>query len=216
MKLTIGAREFASKRAAADAIRTVLYAYKHGQTLTPEHAAFVGDVLERHPEREQKIGAGVASFQVQDNGGTMGFWLTRIDGSRTDFSFLSCLSAPSAAQKARAAFRREIRDQIVAFRAAAFDWQSLVPCAVSGELVSIGNAHVDHCPTFESLLRDFESLHLLTLDDVAVEPTRDGETDTRLADRDLAKRWADYHREHARLRIVSARANLSMLKRVKP
>lgn len=213
MKFRIGETEFPSKRAAADAIRAVLYTYKHGQTLTPEHAAFIASVLDCHPERSQKVGCGVASLQVQNNGGTMGFWLTRRDGSRTDFSFLSCLSAPSSEQQTRAAFRREIRDQIVAFRDEAFAHSDSIPCAVTGELVNRRDAHVDHCPTFDAMLLEFLRIYGPPLRDVAVEPTSDGAVDTHLADLGLAGAWRNYHRENARLRVVSARANLSMLRR---
>lgn len=211
--IRVGNKLFPTKKSAGDAVRAILYAYPVGATVSDEHAVFLAELLELHPERDMKIGAGIRSFQVERNEGSNGFWLTRTDGTRTDFSFLSCLTPPTPEAEARAGFRSEVRDQIDAFRSAAFAARSMVPCALTGEIVKITNAHIDHDPTFEELLSRFLVSLGVALGAVHVEPTRDGETATRLADRQLAEAWSTFHRVNARLRIVSVRANLSLLRR---
>jgi hypothetical protein len=209
----IGDTAYPTKKAAGDAVRQILYAYPIGATLSDDHAQFIADVLELHAERDQKIGVGIVSFQVEQNEGSRGFWLTRTDGTRTDFSFLSCLTPRTPEADARAAFRSEVRDQIAKFRADAFAGTILMACPITGELIrQASSAHVDHFnPTFDELLKSFIPNEALA--SVQVIPTSDGETETRLADRVIATRWAEFHRMHAHLRIVSRRANLSLLRR---
>lgn len=214
--IRIGDHVFASKKLATEHIRAVLYSYQPGQTVSDEHAVFLADLLDHHPNRAAKIGVGVASFQVQRNVGSVGFWLTRTDGSRTDFSYISCLTPPSPVVEAKAGFRHEIREQIQEFRRRSFADGRSVRCPVTNDLVTSDRAHVDHDPTFDRLLVDFLSARFIDVSAVEVEPSRDGVTFTRLADRRLAEDWRAYHAHHARLRIVSIRANLSILRRRTP
>ena len=205
MKLAIGHRTYATKKAAAEACRLVLYRYSPGESVSPADHLFLLDLLDLHPEGGEKAGAGVASFQVEQNGPTRGFWLTRVDGSRTDFSFLACLTPPSRERQALTAFRTAIMDQIATFRATNTDWT----CPITGDHLTRATAHIDHDPPFVVLVDAFLRECGVELGQVEVMPTTDGSTMTRFADRDLASAWSDFHRANARLRAVSARANLS-------
>ncbi len=208
-----GDQKFVTKKAATEAIRKVLYAYKPGETLKEEDAFFMADVLEHHPEAAMKIGCGVRSFQVEYNHPTVGFWITRSDDTRTDFSFLSCLTPPTPEMDARKAFRTEVRDQLVAFKTKATSSSAQLACAVTGVLLTSDRCHVDHYePTFLELTEQFLASRGVAIADVQVEPTLDGSTETRLLDRELAKAWGEFH-TRAKLRIVSAHANLSLLRR---
>jgi len=213
VKILIGDTWYPSKKAAADAVRAVLYRYPVGFSVTGDDAAFLADVLSRHPEATVKIGCGVASFQVERNLGSLGFWLTRLDGTRTDWSFLACLTPPTHKQEVTAGFRAEVRDEVQAFKTQAFDGIRIVRCPITNEAITITDAHVDHDPPFERLLSDFLTSITRTIAEITVEPTQDGATDTRLADRALGQAWAAFHRTHAGLRVVSRSANLSVLRR---
>ncbi len=73
---------------------------------------------------------------------------------------------------------------------------------------------MDHAdPTFRMLVDQFILSEGITLETLAVSPTTDGSTENYLMDGDIAKRWVIYHATHARLRVVSIQANLSVLKR---
>jgi len=213
MKITIGSTEFRTKKAAGDAIREILYSYRPGMTVNSENSGFLMDVLRCHPEAEAKIGAGVESFQVQRNYATVGFWITRIDGSRTDFSFIACLSPPTKRQNVMAALRAEIRDQIALFRRAAFGSESEIKCEVTGEPITESNSHADHIRPFIQLAEEFLDLEGLTVDEVGVIPTADGKLFNALSDRVLAVKWHSYHRMCAELRMVTAAANMGILRR---
>lgn len=209
--IRIGDEVFATKKAAGDRIREILYRYGIGHALGAADESFMRDVLALHPESEQKIGVGVARIEVRQNMGSRGFWVVRTDGSATDFSFLACLTPPTHEHDVRRALRTAVRDQVRAFRD-----RELVPgarCAVTMELLDGLEVHVDHDPPFEDLVRAFMAARGLSFGDMAVVATADGATDTVLADHALAAEWSVYHAEHARLRLTTRHANLSVLRR---
>ena len=89
-------------------------------------------------------------------------------------------------------------------------------CELTGESITFLNSHVDHVAplTFDKLVEGFLSEYGLDLNTI---PVRDDLADNKyvdLLDDDLiAIRWQEYHREHAKLRVISAFANLSIAKR---
>lgn len=211
--MVIGARKFASKKEAATFVREILYTYAVGEALSDEHAEFMHLLLESHPESEQKIGAGVARFTVEQNMGSRGFWLHRIDDSKTDFSFLACLSPPTAAQLARRAFRHAIQRQIWAFRDSCFAGEKAPVCPIAGEVLTRNSSHVDHEIPFEEILQSFVGVREIDLANVRVNETKDGSTHTLLVDEELRRSWSLFHAQVSGLRLVSKRANLSILRR---
>lgn len=203
---------FPTKTAATNAIRSILNRYSIGQTLNDTDARFMRGVLALHPQAAIKVGCGVASFSIAWYETTRGFRLTRTDGSQTDFSYKACLSPPTPEQEARAAFRREVRQQILDVRRATFA-AGPVTCPVTGEQLTETTSHVDHEPTLEQLIQDFVTLYSLTLALLKTNTTQDNDVETLFLDRRLATSWQAYHRQHAGLRVVSRRANLSLLRR---
>ena len=73
----------------------------------------------RHPEAEAKIGPGVETIEIRAaTYGTRCFWVMRIDGSCTDFSWRSCLRAPRPIDDFRKAMRWAVVDQTASAMAA--------------------------------------------------------------------------------------------------
>ena len=77
----------------------MLNRYSVGEVVGSVDAVDLTALLKRHDELEEKIGVGVARFEVADapdgHGGKC-FWIVRNDGSRIDFSFKHCLEAKSS------------------------------------------------------------------------------------------------------------------------
>ena len=86
-------------------------------------------------------------------------------------------------------------------------------CPVTGDVIRTSDAHVDHEIPFEELLRRFLEEEGVKLGDVEVEPPEDEVTMAKLSDAALSKSWQDFHWKNARLRLVSVRANLSVLRK---
>jgi hypothetical protein len=213
-QVILGEHTYPTKKAASDAIRDILHGYELGETLSDEHAEFMLCALRNHNEADKKIGCGVVRFEVRsDDWGGRCFWLVRTDGTETDFSYRSCLTHPTAKTDAQKGFRSAVQTQVDDFKQETFAGQMTVPCAVTGRPITIRECHVDHDPTFESLLNRFLSERGLTLEQVQVRETVDGMMVTELASEDLMLDWQRFHREHARLRVVHWRVNLSELRR---
>lgn len=213
LKYLIGAREYKTKKAAQEAIREVLYRYSPGETVSrPEDQEFLADLILNHPDPASKIGVGIARFEVRDNWGTHGFWVIRTDGSETDFSFVKCLHPPTKQQTVHVALRRAVMDQMMQFREAALRNGPAV-CPVTGQPIDDSSAHVDHYdPTFFELADSYVAARG-GYNAFRVLETADGVFGRRLADPVAAAAWQEYHRANAKLRLVSKKANLSLLRR---
>lgn len=214
-KFQIGARVYASKGQATDAVRVVRDKYRCGETVSdPEDVRFLVDLLLLHPHADQKVGPGVQYFTVEMNQhGTAGFWLTRVDGTRTDWSFVACLTPPTHRKEVLSALRTAIQDQIWAFRDSCFLSAFEIACVVTQERITRETAHVDHEKPFADLVEMWLSEMCLTFDEIPVNPTVDGNTETSLGQFVHLLSWQNFHRQHARLRMVSAKANTGLLRR---
>jgi hypothetical protein len=207
----LAGQAYPTKAAVKERCRELLHR-SPAQTFSPEEHRFLLDLLAHHSESEQKIGCGVARFCVQSDafGGSC-FWLERFDGTRTDWSFNSCLTPPTHTKEVLSAFRYLITDQVIRFRDAIFVGQNGVLCAITGVLITSENSHVDHKPPahFLALVEQFLSVECLSYDVIRVKPAVDGSTITEFEDSALGTRWKIFHEKHAVLQIVSAFANLS-------
>jgi hypothetical protein len=211
--IRIGERLYGSKVAAAQAIRALLLRYPSGSTIERrDHAQFLLDLLRLHPEADQKIGCGVKSFEIKRNGRSLGFWLTRTDGTTTDWSYLACLSPPSRERLAMAALRSAIRDQVALCRDEAFAGAEEIQCAVTGARITRESCHVDHDPPFIEVVDQWLNAEGMALKDVRIYPTTDGSTITEMADPRQLLGWCSFHEQTANLRVVLASANMGWLR----
>lgn len=87
----IGPLSFSKKGDANDFLRDMLYKYDLGDKVTDEDAAILTHLVHMHPEAGEKIGLGIESFSVRTaDYGTRCFWVNRVDGTTTKFSFRAC------------------------------------------------------------------------------------------------------------------------------
>lgn len=181
-------------------------------TILDEDVPFLYALLLRHRQRDQKIGCGVSRFFVgRDHYNRPScFWLARVDGSSTDWSFITCITPRDGKDKTIIACRELIKPQIESFKARAFA-AGPVACAITGAPMPYGEAHVDHRPptTFLTLVEHFLTTQGLTFDTVQFNPTVDGSTITVFADPALSAAWVSFHGQYAQLQITTAKANLS-------
>jgi len=215
--ITVDGQLFNSKDALKKYIRSIVSRYKDDEILAEADLQFVNSLLDFHRWRDDKIGVGVASMTVRTNRphSTRGFWLTRLDNTTTDFSWLECVDRPSQRRDVLAAMRTAIADQKADFRAFFFASNPEARCPVTGQPLDIATCHVDHEPplTFEKLAKDFIVEKKVDLEAVLLTGYGDGETSQKLADDGLRKAWQENHRQYARLRILSRTANLSITRR---
>jgi Protein of unknown function (DUF3223) len=91
-ELTIGQRSFETLKAADRFVKDLLYSQPLKVAIQEPHHAFLRALLSMHPRAEEKIGEGIDHFSVENSvrGGRC-FCLTRIDGTKTDFTFYECM-----------------------------------------------------------------------------------------------------------------------------
>jgi len=203
--------------------KAVMPRYALGEALVGEDLELVLALLDRHPRRAEKLGPGVARVTVERAMyGARRFDVHRLDGGVADFSYLKCIrdDDPVADRRSsgRAGLRSEIHDQVVEAKKAVFGSgrpDTRAVCPVRGVEITWTTAHVDHEPplTFQALADEWLALRGLDAADVEVENDPERFNVARLKDRALAADFREFHRARARLRVVSAAANLSDIRR---
>jgi hypothetical protein len=151
--LIINGRTHDTQTAAIEYFRAMLNRYSAGQGVTNDDAADLAELLLRHPEAVDKIGAGIDHFEVRvpPQFGGVCFWIVRADESATDFSFMTCVRgrAKTISQEFREACRMAIQNDVARAKQAHFmfnqDASGRVACEVTGRLLTLEEAHADHC-----------------------------------------------------------------------
>lgn len=214
---------FPTKTALQQRIRAILYGYRDGENLCASDLGFMLDVLRRHPDYEQKAGAGISHIFVKRNPtytNTRCFWIGRIDGSQTDFSYNECLDETPHAKRFVNACRVAIAPVVQEFKRRAFlAARGPLLCPYTGERLDFSNSHVDHqAPaTFQALVESFVSESSLDISAVTINgKAQDNTYQDTFDDKELEQRWIEYHNANASLQLVSRLANLSILKRSMP
>ena len=209
----VGGKSFRTKDDLEAYIKNILHGALIGR-LASDDEAFIADLLTNHPSAEVKIGTGVQSIRVGKTAlGGRGFFVTRTDGTEVDFSYKQCVRPFTHATKVKFAFRKAIVDQVIAVKQAVFpDRYTTIPCPVTGEPITYADAHVDHKPpdTFAALLQAYLSERGWTHEDIPLVDPPNGIG--KVLPDDIAFDWAFWHSQHARLRVISAYANVRLVR----
>jgi hypothetical protein len=205
----IGHRKYRTKGAAADAVREVLYRYRVGETVDQEedHLLLL-DLLDMHHEAGDKIGPGVEAFVIAPplRGPYPGFEVLRVDGTRIDFSYKTCMKPPTVRQQVLNVLRAEVKGQINDYFDARKAAGTLVSDA-SGEVLSTNNTAVSYFlgPWFVDIAEEFAAT-AGGWGAIAMTPSTEPGLG-RLVDRTLAERWQEHHQERAVLGLLSKKEN---------
>jgi hypothetical protein len=183
VKIQIGELFFATKVQAIEHFRAKLFRYEAGDAVSEDDTRELLWLLARHPSADQKRGAGVLGFSVEElSTGVRRFRIVRQDMSSTDFSFRKCIDKPPPPlSRISAALRIEVRDEILAAKPAYFeahgDAEGRVPCQQTGALVKIDEGDADHARpyTFHVLVTTFLGALSLTATEVLLEPLEDNQ-----------------------------------------
>ncbi|MCL2290630.1 MAG: DCL family protein [Bacteroidetes bacterium] len=214
-KIKIGTKEFATKKEALNHYKTILNSYEFGEFLNDSDFSDILDLLETHPNKEEKIGVGIEKVRVsklQHYYNTKAFELVRFDGSMVIISYIQRISSPQTSfTKFCKACREAIREDLRNVKLAYFKKTSKkgkVKCQETGELDKYENLTVDHRQpnTFSIIVDRFIELNNLNLENIEyIEVAGDI---NELADIELKEKFKQYHTEKANLRIVKKKLNL--------
>lgn len=96
-KIALDTRVFEKAGDATAFFRAMLNRYSIGDRVSAIDALDLAALLNRHEEKDEKVGSGIAYFEVNKPPAdtppfsTRCFWLIRKDGSRIDVSYVHCL-----------------------------------------------------------------------------------------------------------------------------
>jgi hypothetical protein len=213
--VTLGRFTFPSKQAAKAALREIRDRHQDGVPILEEDAVdILLEVVAAHPQAKEKVGAGIRGFFVgkAPEFSTRCFYLRRIDGSDTEFSWNETITPTKSIDRLRMACRNAIEDQKTGFKDAKWPWSDIQPrvCPITGEPFSRSEAHVDHQPprTLKSLVAAWLAVENLAVDEVQIDHIGDLRSVDTFAKSDQRESWRTYHRDHAQLRLISAEGNL--------
>lgn len=221
-------RSWKTQRAALEHFRTMLGRYGDNAMIEDreDHDDLVA-LLERYDsvvtDSPSKIGSGVDGFMRRRNVGegysTPGFWVRRVDGSETDFSYIWAVKGEpkSNAQEFYDACREAVGGDLAAAKRRHFrehgDAEGRVPCELTGNLITIDEAHLDHAyPTFGHLAVTFRAARGWQhgVPEGVLSMPADGQITTTFVDRAVADAFRAFHHGAALLRIVARHRNLAM------
>ncbi|EUD11014.1 DCL family protein [Providencia alcalifaciens] len=209
--IIFGDYQFKTKKSAIEEIRRRISLYQFGQKLTEEDEIFFSELFKLHSEYEEKIGCGIASITVEkDFHNNKCLYIHRQDGKSTDISWVHCVKPASQKTIVSYAFRRAVKEAIVAFKKD--NLKETVYCPILHIPLNFENSHVAYItPSFDQLFLSFLELVEQNIDSIELKNPNSDDYDQRgvISDSRLKEKWVQYHQENAQLKLLSAKANLS-------
>ncbi|MGI8989576.1 MAG: DCL family protein [Bryobacteraceae bacterium] len=211
-------REFPTKHAAILFFRGMLGCYRNGETIRESDAALLSLLLERHPEALQKIGSGIKRFyRDATSKGTDCFWLERHEGPPTDFSYKTCVEAKGKTlyQELAEACREAMQPDMDLRKKEHFDKfgdnDGKVECEITGEKVAIDeSSRSQEADDFEVIVHTFIAANKLEITPEMLSRPGDCQFAVTFADKEIEGAFRTYHATIAKLRIITANANLRL------
>lgn len=179
---------------------------------------FLCALFEHHPWYDEKVGDGIHRIHVVKvmPYGHHGFEIEHHDGTRIDISYRRCLEKKSQRTAFRLACRTVAVEMVKEAKDLFFSSGGSV-CPINGEPISRDRCHADHEPpwTFEAIVTAFIDAYSIDVDTVKFvsdHPFKGARyVEDIFADREMWDRFDAFHRERAKLKIMSAKANTVML-----
>lgn len=213
--IEVNGEKFKTKGALIKKIRSVLNESDIKKTLCGEDFLFMLSILKMHPSYSIKEGPGVSSIFIKTNPlykRNRCFWIKRIDGSETDFSFMQCLNPKNNLSKFLAACRLSISETMINFKISSLNL--VKTCPETGIALNRFNSHVDHSPpVFDQIVKMFIEKYDIDVDKVPLLGSIDGEIGGSFKDESMAEKFLIFHNSIANLRLISAQANLQLKKK---
>jgi hypothetical protein len=176
---------------------------------SPAEYEFFNELTKRHAASEEKRKDMVDLSIRQDaiNKKALAIDIVNSDGSRTEISWSKCVTGKQETthSKFHAALRYAVTDQIAAFREA----NHVEICELCDTSMDPhGRGQVDHILHFEILVDNFMALQEFMMPTEYEKEPVTYLTRFKEEDQNIARRFAEYHKEHATLRIICAQCNL--------
>ncbi len=217
--IEISGKKFTFQKDALHFFKIMLNRVRSNQTITGGDHDMLLALIERHPEAVQKIGKGVKRFfKSPTDMGTSCFWIERIDGTKTDFSYITAVKAKgkSLYQEFTEACRNSVGPDLTNSKQEFFkehgDKNGQVTCEITHQKVAIYESHLDHKSplTFQVIVSLFISANNISISKEMLSASTDGQFQTELLDQNIKDKFIKYHHNVADLRVIADYKNLSL------
>lgn len=209
MVYRIGKKAFSTKKEAKDYTRNIIN-QNENKIINKEHTDFnyFYEMVKLHPDREEKEGEGIISFQIKKNYfGCNALFINQLN-KQVDFSwcFICEFKNRTPTHYLNDAMREEIISQIMDYN----NNNKIKKCCFCG---SSDNIHTDHIIQFKQLKEEY----LKTVKKEDIPTSFDSSNITyrsifKKEDLKFSKGWNVYHKENAKLRYLCRLCNLSRAK----
>jgi hypothetical protein len=190
------------------------------KTTHKQHFLFFVELCKRHPDYVQKNLAGIIDFRISPNVMSKKYktvTVVRNNYSECTISCNACISGigMSNEQKFKEALRNVISDQTTEFKRNASQVNSANNftcglCSCTLQNLDSSQVHVDHVIHFQKLVLDFLHVHPeILLPTNYTSNFNTSQTEFMLEDAWIGMLFAQYHSQHAILRVLCARCNLT-------
>ncbi len=188
-------------------IQNILNNCEINNWLDEENKNILIDLLRNHKNYSSKIGCGIKGFKIQYNSWNQkSFYLYRIDGSSTDFSYLACLNPPTLNSLIKSACRNAIKNDVISFKIRKFEIEKITISEISNKEVSFNNCEVDHYnPTFKEIFEEWIKDKKINRKDIS--QSKDNCETIYFIDQKLKNDFKIFHNELANLRIITKEEN---------
>jgi hypothetical protein len=215
-KITIGEYEFKSKKEAQELYRNILNSSELDTPLMGEDFTHAMSLFLNHPKADEKIGGGIQSIVVSQAKFSTNrcFHIIREDNTKEDFSIGKCINGEhSSFHKFCIAARNAIDEDMLNYKIDYFnknqDEDKKVKCQITNKKVSKDEIHLDHREpfTFSSIAHFFIKAKGINLDEIQyITKEKYG---NEFQDLELINSFKEWHKDNAKLRIVSKYNNLA-------
>lgn len=214
--IVINDHVFRTQKEANVFFSAMLSRYHNGQDITGDDFDMLYALLERHPEAKREIGCGVKRLYKDKTAWPQScFWIERIDGSKTWFSFMAAVTARKRTlfqefcEACRNAVNEDMRMTKRLFFKRYGNENGKVPCDITGEYILLSESHLDHKKplTFQVIVITFINANEIQIVPEMFSTTPDINFQTSFVDHELRDKFRRYHHMTAQLRIIKAERN---------
>lgn len=196
------------KQGDADAFfKALLDRYDDDEYLGVADEELVYELLQRHPEYDSKIGCGVVGIyraRSADHPSSC-FHVHRNDGSKTDFSYKTCVRGSSPSLKARfyEACQRSIAGIVATQKKLMFDTAGgEIACYKTGMSTTFTTSDYRHThPRFRDIVEGFIKLNKIVVSEGLLSKGADMQYSTVFIDPAMVDSFINYHATVAKLEI---------------
>lgn len=208
--INIAGRDFESKKSALEHISKVLRANGSRIYKPPGQGFdFLYQLLQRHPEREEKLSHGLAYFEVvMKNQARTNYtvYIVNWSGQKLDFSWRVCVTG-NKKDRLAAAMRLAIKDQIDFFR----DKQSHIKnCELCKVELKESETHIDHITKFRNLRKQFLESYPKQPPTEFDDCPHTHDAKFKPQDQEFENAWYLFHELYAELRVLCKKCNLQI------